>query len=82
MNRAEKLEAQFCMAEIEAVRDVASRPMTRKQWLLGRKWWKFQVGRLMVLGYKGKVKRYMRHVAKLEVKDGVVPSVVGSRACG
>lgn len=65
-SRKDRLEIKACLEEIEAAVRLASRPMSRSSWLTGRRWWFFQRDGLKELGYKGKVKRYPRHMEKAE----------------
>lgn len=68
MKRQDKLEAMACLEEIASVVAIAKKPMLRKAYLMARKWHRFQKGRLIGLGYKGKILRLPGHTLKVEAE--------------
>ena len=48
------------------VRKVAAKPLPRKLWLTGRKWYRCQKKILIEHGYDKPIKRYPRHIPKEE----------------
>ena len=58
-----RLIAKACLEEIASVIAIAGKPLTRKTYLLARRWYCFQVSRLVKSGYRGKVPpRFVKHV--------------------
>jgi len=66
MKKENRLAVAECLAEIGAVVGIAKKPMTRRSWLMARRWHRFQKEKLTVMGYRGKIVRLPKHVLKAE----------------
>lgn len=70
MKREDKIVARMHNEEIDATLKLVRKPLTRKTYLLARKFYTFHKERLEKLEYKGIILSFPRkHIVKKEVPD-------------